>query len=251
MSHPAAQDESALIQAIREALSDLGGAQRSAVIAAWIDVKYPGKWIHGTVGTYLRRCSVKNAGAIRRHPGYEHFLFTRGRGEFELYDAERHGAWDHRGYPEGEFAEVLLTRQETIAEISEVEALREFAYEAHLRDYLAKNLSILEPGLMLWTGTMDGSTEYAVEGRRIDILAKDKQGIPVVIELKLSRGHERTLGQALYYRGKLKQILGLARIRIIMVASEISDELRIASTEVSDVDLFSYALTMQVKKLDL
>lgn len=35
-----------------------------------------------------------------------------------------------------------------------------------------------------------------------------------------------------------------------MVAGEITDELRLASTEVKDVDLFSYALTMQVAKLE-
>ncbi len=55
-----------------------------------------------------------------------------------------------------------------------------------------KNLNILESGLTLWPNS---SVEYPLEGRRIDILAKDRDGIPVVIELKLSRGHERTLGK--------------------------------------------------------
>jgi hypothetical protein len=127
----------------------------------------------------------------------------------------------------------------------------QFALEAHLRDYLAKNLSILEAGLTLWNGITAESVEYDVGGRRIDILAKDASGVPVVVELKLSKGHERTLGQALYYRGKLKQSLKVSRVRIIMVAAEITDELRIASMEVSDVDVFSYKLSMQVQKVDL
>jgi hypothetical protein len=124
-----------------------------------------------------------------------------------------------------------------------------FALEAHLRDYLARNLAALEKGLVLWSEN-PRSVEFSLEGRRIDILAKDAESIPVVIELKLSKGHEKTLGQALYYRAKLKQQLDSQKIRIMLVAGEITDELRIASTEVSDVDLFSYTLTMQVQKLN-
>jgi hypothetical protein len=125
-----------------------------------------------------------------------------------------------------------------------------FALEAHLRDYLARNLSILERGLRLWSDSPP-SVEYSIENRRIDILARDSDDIPVVVELKLSKGHEKTLGQALYYRAKLKQVLQSARVRIIMVASEITDELRLASTEVTDVDVFSYRLSMQVHRVDL
>ena len=153
-----------------------------------------------------------------------------------------------QGYVE---ADSLLRDSTNYDGDEELEVDSKFALEAHLRDYLAKNLGLLEPGLTLWTGTEAESVEYALENRRIDILAKDRGGVPVVVELKLSRGHERTLGQALYYRGKLKQLLKVSRVRIIMVAGEITEELRIASTEVSDVDVFSYKLTMQVQKIDL
>jgi hypothetical protein len=141
-------------------------------------------------------------------------------------------------------------------EIADVEVGEEFqpdstfALEAHLRDYLARNLTILEKGLKLWNESPP-SVEYSIDNRRIDILARDRDGVPVVVELKLSKGHEKTLGQALYYRGKLKQVLKSARVRIIMVAAEITEELRIASTEVTDVDVFSYRLTMQVQRVDL
>ena len=123
-----------------------------------------------------------------------------------------------------------------------------FAVEAHLRDYLARNLGILEQGLRLWSEEPP-SIEFPLDGRRIDILAKDSTGTPVVIELKLSRGHEKTVGQALYYRGKLRSQLGVPKVRIIMVAGEITDELRIASTELSDVALYEYSISMSVKKI--
>lgn len=236
--------------AVKEAFEKLGGAHRSAGIVAWINEQYPGRWEERTLRSHLRGCSVNHPTAISYHPAFPRFLFNHGGGKFELYDVDRHGVFDEKGYSEGQ-APPSSDLTEELREITEeLSGKGEFAYEAHLRDYLAKNLSLLEPGLTLWTGDVD-SIEYAIEGRRIDILARDKSGLPVIVELKLSRGHERTLGQALYYRGKLKQLLQVPRIRIIMVAAEITDELRIASTEVADVDLFSYALTMQVQKVHL
>lgn len=96
--------------------------------------------------------------------------------------------------------------QRNVSAEDEPEVATTFALESHLRDYLAKNLTVLEKGLTLWTEN-PRSIEYSIEGRRIDILARDVEGTPVVIELKLSRGHEATLGQSLYYRAKLKQHL--------------------------------------------
>jgi RecB family endonuclease NucS len=88
-----------------------------------------------------------------------------------------------------------------------------------------------------------------VDGRRIDILAQDSSGTPVVIELKVSRGHERTIGQDLYYRAKIKEAFKTAKVRIFIVALEMSAELRMAAREVPDVSLFEYSLSMTVKKL--
>jgi Endonuclease NucS len=125
-----------------------------------------------------------------------------------------------------------------------------FAYEAHLRDYLAQHLELLENGLNLWpVGADEEAVEFPVDGRRIDILAKDAKGNPVVIELKVSRGHERTIGQALYYRAKIRELFKVEKVRIFIVALEMSPELRMAATEVSDVSLFEYNLSMTVKPL--
>ena len=82
--------------------------------------------------------------------------------------------------------------------------------------------------------------------RRIDILAKDRVGLPVVIELKVSRGHERTVGQALYYRSRIKQRFGVGKVSNSIVAANISQELRAAASEVPDVHLFEYSLAVNV-----
>jgi len=106
--------------------------------------------------------------------------------------------------------------------------------------------------MTLWKAA-DGQSpvEFQVDesGRRIDILGKDKEGIPVVIELKASRGHERVIGQALYYRECIKEKLNAPKVRTFIIAREISDEVRIASRAVPDVELFEYKLSMTVTRI--
>ncbi len=123
----------------------------------------------------------------------------------------------------------------------------QFAFEAHLRDSLAGNLHIIEKGLSLWpVGPDQRAVEYRIDGsgRRVDILARDTAGLPVVIELKVSKGHEQAIGQALYYRGRIKELLKAASARIVIVAREISPELRTAAKDIDSISLFEYRLSM-------
>ena len=167
--------------------------------------------------------------------------------------------WPHGATPEGQKQLSFLNRLyerylESIGAATESTDIEEaeppkgtaFAYEAHLRDYLAKNLETLEKGLRLCPVGDEDAVEFPVEGRRVDILAKDKEGVPVVIELKVSRGHERTIGQTLYYRAKIKEMLKVEKVRIFIVALELSPALRAAAREVQDVFLFKYGLLMTI-----
>jgi len=111
----------------------------------------------------------------------------------------------------------------------------EFALEEHLKEYLMTNLHVLETGMTLWSsGENQESVEFVVDDdkRRVDILAKDQHDIPMVIELKVSRGHEKTIGQALYYRARVKELLKVEKVRIVVVAGQISPELRAAASEI-------------------
>lgn len=139
-------------------------------------------------------------------------------------------------------------------EEEEAETLEEsqFAYESDLRDYLANNLHLIEPGLKLYEGA-DGTSgvEFAIDnaGRQLDILALDRSRLPVVIELKVRRGHERTIGQALYYQAMVRRLLAVPSVRIIIVAREISKELRVASEALPNVELFEYKLSMELQRV--
>ena len=108
-------------------------------------------------------------------------------------------------------------------------------------------MELLEKGLRPWSIGEEDPVEFPVNGRRIDILAEDKSRQPVVIELKVSRGHERTIGQALYYRAKIKEMFKAEKVRIFIVALELSTELKAAAKEVPDVSLFEYGISMTIK----
>jgi hypothetical protein len=127
-----------------------------------------------------------------------------------------------------------------------------FAYESDLRDYLAKNLNIIENGLKLYVDS-DGKDgiEYSIDSsnKRVDILAIDKNDTPVVIELKLSQGYEKVIGQALYYKGMVKEKFSKNNIRIFIIAKEITNRLKRATEDLSFVELFEYSLSVSVKKV--
>ncbi len=234
--------------AIEEAFHALGGVQRNANVFRWIAARYPNRWEERVLGSYLRSCSVNHPRAIKYHPSRPRFLYNRSVGEFELYDQTKHGVFDKDGYQDGQIPKGFSTVEAFEAAADEFEADSEFALEAHLRDYLAKNLGTLEKGLSLWT-VQPPSVEYSVQNRRIDVLAKDASGLPVVIELKLSKSYDRVIGQALLYRGLVSKHLGEKRVRIILVAGEVSDELKIACGGLNDVQLFEYSLSFQTKSV--
>lgn len=126
-----------------------------------------------------------------------------------------------------------------------------FAYEEDLKNYLINNLSIIESGMNLFNDKEKGinGVEYPVDqyNKRIDILAIDKEGIPVVIELKVSRGYEKVIGQCLYYKNRIKNIFETEKVRIIIIARDISQNLKIAIEDLPDVQLFEYNLSVKLE----
>ncbi|MCI0407265.1 MAG: endonuclease NucS [Acidobacteria bacterium] len=125
-----------------------------------------------------------------------------------------------------------------------------FRYETDLRHALADNLGVVEKGLTLYQEDGRTGEEFPAGDRYVDILARDARGDFVVLELKVSRGHERALGQLLYYVAWVRRHLAAGRrTRGIIVAREISDELRLACEAVPDVELFEYEMRVTVRKV--
>ncbi len=125
----------------------------------------------------------------------------------------------------------------------------EFAYEHDLRDYLARNLHLLEQGLRLYDEEGVTGVEFPAGGRFIDILAVDRQGNLVVIELKVSKGYDRVLGQLLRYMGWIERHHADPgqTVRGVIVDKAISEDLKLACTRIRDVTLFEYELAVSLR----
>ena len=124
----------------------------------------------------------------------------------------------------------------------------EFAYEHDLRDYLAKNLTLIEPGLTLYQEQGVTGIEFPAGGRFIDILAVDAQGDFVVVELKVTKGYDRVVGQLLRYVGwieKNQAEVGQS-VRGVIVANVITEDLKLACAKLPFVKLFEYSLSVSL-----
>jgi myo-inositol-hexaphosphate 3-phosphohydrolase len=100
----------------------------------------------------------------------------------------------------------------TIADEDEEEIIteeKEFAYENDLRNYLVKNLAVIEKGLKLYEADGISGEEFFIPGtsRRIDILAVDKQNKFVVIELKVVGAMKKSLDRHFFTNQVSRQFL--------------------------------------------
>lgn len=125
-----------------------------------------------------------------------------------------------------------------------------FIMEKNLRDFLEHHLEVLEPQLKLYQANGKNGIEFQIDQGRIDILAVDAKGKFVVIELKLSRGREKALGQLLYYMGWVDTHLGNGPCRGMIVAADISTALATAVKRVPGVSLFNYRLALSVERVE-
>jgi len=140
---------------------------------------------------------------------------------------------------------------ETLASDEESEE-SEFAYETDLRDFLAQHLEKVEKGLALYKDDRGSGVEYPVENGRIDILASNQNGEFLVVELKVSQGRNKTLGQLLYYMGWVERNLAKGKkVRGAIVAKEITDDLKLACSMLDRVSLFEYDLQVSLRHVPM
>ena len=73
----------------------------------------------------------------------------------------------------------------------------------------------------------------------------------VVIELKVSKGYDRVVGQLLRYVNWVK--LNLAdkgqRVRGIIICRSMTDDLRLACAGIPDVELYEYQMSVSVSRV--
>lgn len=255
-------------QLVRDAARELGSAGQQMTYAAikqHVWARFPDV-NPSTLACQIIICTVNQPSRVhypenkkpRLANGNYDFLFTVGRGLVVLYDQEKHGQWEI--IPKGTGLTVHLLSEpvdEATEQATESAQGGTFALEAHLRDYLARNLPTLDAGatpLKLYTSEDGrGGVEFQTDVGPIDILAVSPSGNYYVFELKLGRGADAALGQILRYMGWVQQHLCGAERKVqgIVVASDVGQKLRYAATQVPNVRLMEYELSVALKPCQL
>jgi len=221
-------------------------------VVLWFKKNYP-DIKSNTVQMHVEGMSVNNRN--RRHhpnikPGSDHDLFFKeGRGRFRLWDAESDPPARYKADIEAqENAANSIDSKDEQEKQTDQFGDSTFAYEKDLQSYLVRNLHTLEPGLALYEDEGLNGIEFDAGGRYIDILATDSENALVVIELKVSKGYDRAIGQLLRYMGWVQQNMECAKpVRGMIVASEISDDLILATNGMSNVRLVEYEISFSLK----
>ena len=132
----------------------------------------------------LYACVINNPKAYIHHPSSERFLYRNSDGTFELYSAQIHGpnewaptASDDEPSDLGELAETSIS------------------LERDIEDHLVHHLDSIESGLRLV------GRQISTDVGRIDILAEDRSGVRVVIEVKVGEAKDSAVGQIARYLG--------------------------------------------------
>ena len=117
-----------------------------------------------------------------------------------------------------------------------------FALEAHLQAALRENIAQLDPDLEI----IDGGGERRVQSGFIDIMARDKAGCHVVIELKAGMARDAVVAQTLGYMNDVKDE-DEKEVRGIIVAADFNKRVRSAAEHIPNLILKSYRYDLGFK----
>lgn len=131
-----------------------------------------------------------------------------------------------------------------------------FPLESHLRDFIAANIGTIKPHGLALRLYVDSSgrngVEYPTGVGPIDVLAEDSNGNLVVFELKLSKGPDRAVGQALRYMGWIsKHLASGKKVSGVIVAHEIDEKLKYAISAVGNITVFEYKVQFGLQQVSL
>lgn len=217
-------------------------------VFAWFKDKYP-RIKAGTISAHFLKMSINAPSRVHYNVssnGDDDLLFQIDAHRFRLYDSssdpepiyeKRQG--DENGIGTAEPPEETLKASA-------------FAYEKDLQNFLSKNLHQIESGLKLYEEEDITGIEFPVGSRCIDILSLDKDNNYVVIELKVSRGHDRVVGQLLRYMAWIRKNHADVgqHVRGAIIAREISEDLLLACSEVPNIALYEYQLSVSLKRIN-
>ncbi|MDQ0286992.1 hypothetical protein J2Z49_002109 [Desulfofundulus luciae] len=233
------------LEAVKDAVTKLGGTVTTRQVIDYIYEKYPDRpWKESTIQCHL-------IGLSANHPSSKHYpylrkqpcLFYVGRGQYRLYNPETDGEWavTEKG---------VVQVDEEIDEIEEEIDEAVISLEKDLEEYIVRNLEQIEEGLQLYSEDSISGRQYRTDVGRIDILAVDKEGGYLVIELKAGKASHSAAGQVLSYISWVRRnIAGSKNVRGIIIAEDFDRKLKYAVSEIPNISLKKYEVNFVFKDI--
>ena len=220
----------------------------SEQILSWFRQNFP-KVKESSIRAHLIAMSTNARSRIHHNvrPGSGHDLYYQiDSRTYRLYDAEKDPLPIYKQDDVDSFDSGDETDGEEPAESAQ------FGFEKDLQNFLVKNLHLIEPDLRLYENEGITGVEYPVGNRFVDMLAIDVNNQLVVIELKVSKGYDRVVGQILRYMAWIEKNLAdeSQKVRGIIIAKQISEDLKLACSKIVDVRLMEYELSVKLKALN-
>lgn len=223
-----------------------GGHFTRKEVLKWFQDKYP-KIKQATVNAHLILLSTNAPSRVHynvRPNGADDLLLQTDKSNFRLYVKGSD--------PLPIYKQIETSTAGTDNGDDERGETHEFAYEKDLRNFLVNNMIVIRPSLSVYRDGDISGVEFPVGERYVDILAVENESDLVVIELKVSKGYDRAVGQLFRYMGWIKKNLAEPgqKVKGMIIARNISEDLKLATSQVSDVELFEYQLSISLKKID-
>jgi hypothetical protein len=230
-------------EALKECVKMLGGVVTTREAIDCMYRNHPEKpWTVNAIQTHTRGCSV-NHPSSHRYP-YEKFLFTVGKGTFRLYAPSRDGIWvvDEKG--------ARNVDEDTIVDDVDDEPRDDatMSLERDLEQFICDDPSSIEEDLRSYKEEL--GRQFSVKSGSIDILAQDKHGDFVVIELKAGHVTDSALTQLLSYMADVKtDIADGQNVRGVLIGYRFSEKVIRASTVIPEVELKKYRASFKFEKV--
>lgn len=114
--------------------------------------------------------------------------------------------------------------------------------EKDLEDFLVRNIEVIEGGLKYI------ERQVLIENGRLDVLAKDKEGTYVIIELKVVEDKE-LVWQSLYYPYQYMKEHNLNKVRFITICPDYPEYMRIPLSKSNITEMMKYEAVIKNGKL--
>jgi hypothetical protein len=238
-------------EAIAQVFAGERGVLTTRQIIDRVYALYPNRpWKENTIQAHLMGLSVNHTSG--HHYPWAHkraFLFMETSGHYRRWDPERDGPKPDDVI--SDFEDLPEPETETEIEVLSGAIDTSVSLERDLERALLQNLSQLEPGLTLYRseGLSGQQLETGVVGR-IDVLAVDRDGGLVVIELKAGKANDRVIGQILRYMGWVgENLAGGKPVRGMIVADDFDSAVRYAAKALPTVSLQRYQIRFSFEEV--